>query len=129
MGEKINVKDIVKRKKEELKQKVESLKKRGIQPKLAVILASEDEASKIYVGKKRKMCDELGIEQVEYTISPPDFNIFIAFFSKANCEEINFLINFVVNISESFGLFVLIVPLPLHGASRRILSKEKKLSI
>lgn len=66
MGEKINVKDIVKRKKEELKQKVESLKKRGIQPKLAVILASEDEASKIYVGKKRKMCDELGIEQVEY---------------------------------------------------------------
>ena len=66
MGEKINVKDIVKRKKEELKQKVESLKKRRIQPKLAVILASEDEASKIYVGKKRKMCDELGIEQVEY---------------------------------------------------------------
>lgn len=66
MGEKINVKDIVKRKKEELKQKVESLKKSGIQPKLAVILASEDEASKIYVGKKRKMCDELGIEQVEY---------------------------------------------------------------
>lgn len=66
MGEKINVKDIVKRKKEELKQKVESLKKEGIQPKLAVILASEDEASKIYVGKKRKMCDELGIEQVEY---------------------------------------------------------------
>lgn len=66
MGEKINVKDIVKRKKEELKQKVESLKERGIQPKLAVILASEDEASKIYVGKKRKMCDELGIEQVEY---------------------------------------------------------------
>ena len=55
MGEKINVKDIVKRKKEELKQKVESLKKRGIQPKLAVILASEDEASKIYVGKKRNM--------------------------------------------------------------------------
>lgn len=66
MGEKINVKDIVKRKKEELKQRVEFLKKEGIQPKLAVILASEDEASKIYVGKKRKMCDELGIEQVEY---------------------------------------------------------------
>ena len=66
MGEKINVKDIVKRKKEELKKKVEFLKKEGIQPKLAVILASEDEASKIYVGKKRKMCDELGIEQVEY---------------------------------------------------------------
>ena len=66
MGEKINVKDIVRRKKEELKDKVESLKKLGIQPKLAVVLASEDEASKIYVGKKRKMCEELGIEQEEY---------------------------------------------------------------
>lgn len=66
MGEKINVKDIVRRKTEELKDKVESLKKLGIQPKLAVVLASEDEASKIYVGKKRKMCEELGIEQEEY---------------------------------------------------------------
>lgn len=66
MGEKINVKDIVRRKKEELKDKVESLKKLGIQPKLAVVRASEDEASKIYVGKKRKMCEELGIEQEEY---------------------------------------------------------------
>lgn len=66
MGEKINVKDIVRRKKAELKDKVESLEKLGIQPKLAVVLASEDEASKIYVGKKRKMCEELGIEQEEY---------------------------------------------------------------
>ncbi len=68
MGEKINVKEIVARKKEELKNKVEELKKEGINPKLAVILASEDEASKIYVGKKRKMCEELGIEQVEYIL-------------------------------------------------------------
>lgn len=68
MGEKINVKDIVKRKKEELKVKVDSLKEKGIQPKLAVILASEDEASKIYVSKKRKMCEELGIEQEEYIL-------------------------------------------------------------
>ncbi len=68
MGEKINVKEIVARKKEELKKKVEELKKEGINPKLAVILASEDEASKIYVGKKRKMCEELGIEQVEYIL-------------------------------------------------------------
>lgn len=68
MGEKINVKDIVKRKKEDLKKEVEVLKERGISPKLAVILASEDEASKIYVGKKRKMCEEMGIEQEEYIL-------------------------------------------------------------
>ena len=57
-----------KRKKEELKAKVNSLKKMGIQPKLSVVLASEDEASKIYVGKKRKMCEELGIEQDEHIL-------------------------------------------------------------
>lgn len=68
MGEKINVKDIVRRKKEDLKKEVEVLKEKGISPKLAVVLASEDEASKIYVGKKRKMCEEMGIEQVEYIL-------------------------------------------------------------
>ena len=68
MGEKINVKDIVRRKKEDLKKEVEALKKEGISPKLAVILASEDEASKIYVGKKRKMCEEMGIGQEEYIL-------------------------------------------------------------
>lgn len=68
MGEKINVKEIVKRKKEELKIEVDILKEKGINPKLAVILASEDEASKIYVGKKRKMCEEMGILQEEFIL-------------------------------------------------------------
>lgn len=68
MGEKINVKEIVKRKKEELKVEVNNLKQRNINPKLAVILASDDEASKIYVGKKRKMCEELGILQEEHIL-------------------------------------------------------------
>ena len=61
MGEKINVKEIVKRKKEELKQEVDRVKEKGVLPKLAVILASDDPASEIYVGKKRKMCEEMGI--------------------------------------------------------------------
>lgn len=68
MGEKINVKEIVKRKKEELKVEVDALKLKGVNPKLAVILASDDEASKIYVGKKRKMCEEMGILQEEFIL-------------------------------------------------------------
>ena len=68
MGEKINVKEIGKRKKEELKVEVDALKVKGINPKLAVILASDDEASKIYVGKKRKMCEEMGILQEEFIL-------------------------------------------------------------
>lgn len=68
MGEKINVKEIVKKKKEELKNEVDKLKAKGIAPKLAVILASDDPASQIYVGKKRKMCEEMGILQEEYIL-------------------------------------------------------------
>lgn len=64
----IDVKKIVERKKEKIKSNVQKLNKVGIYPKLAVILANDDEASKIYVGKKRSMCEELGIQEVEYIL-------------------------------------------------------------
>ena len=66
MGEIINVKEIIERKKIDLKEKVEYLKKDGINPKLVVIHANQDEASNIYISKKRKMCEELGILEEEY---------------------------------------------------------------
>ena len=68
MGEKIDVKSLVKKRKKELKQQIDTLKIFGIKPKLAVILASDDEASKVYVANKRKMCEEVGIEQEEYIL-------------------------------------------------------------
>ncbi len=87
MGEKINVKDIVKRKKEELRLEVEKLKEKGINPKLAVILASDDAASEIYVGKKRKMCEELGILQEEYIFdSTIDTNKIVEIVEKLNSD-------------------------------------------
>jgi len=64
----INVKKIVENKKIELKEKVKKLKKDGIVPKLAVILANDLDASKIYVSKKREMCSELGVDEVEYML-------------------------------------------------------------
>jgi len=66
MGEIINVKEIIERKKVDLKDKIESLKKEGINPKLVVIHANQDEASNVYISKKRKMCEELGILEEEY---------------------------------------------------------------
>lgn len=95
MGEKINVKDIVKRKKDELKLKVDFLKENGIQPKLAVVLASEDEASKIYVGRKRKMCEELGIEQEEYILD-----------ESVTTEEVVNIINKLNNDKSVNGILV-----------------------
>lgn len=66
MGKIINVKGLLNDKKEDLKLRVEKLKKEGITPKLAVILANNEESSKIYVSKKRNLCAEMQIEEVEY---------------------------------------------------------------
>lgn len=62
----VDVKDIVEKKKARLKRRVLELRDEGIIPKLAVILANDSDASRIYVGRKRKLCEELGIEDVEY---------------------------------------------------------------
>ena len=66
MSEIIDVKSIIERDKKKLKDKVEKLKEKGVVPKLALILANNDSASEIYVRNKRKMCEQLGIEEEEY---------------------------------------------------------------
>lgn len=116
MGEKINVKEIVTRKKEELKDRVNSLKKMGIQPKLSVVLASEDEASKIYVGKKRKMCEELGIEQDEHILD-----------ESVTTDEVVDIIN-TLNKDKSVNGILVQLPLFKHLDMDRVLDtiSEKK---
>ena len=52
-----------------LKTDCEELKKKGIKPKLAVILVGDDSASKIYVRNKNKACEDVGIEFEEYILS------------------------------------------------------------
>lgn len=53
----------------ELAKEVKELKKRGINPKLAVIMVGEDPASKVYVRNKSKACDEVGIEFEEFLLN------------------------------------------------------------
>lgn len=62
----VDVKTIVENKKNGLKRKILELRDKGIIPKLAVVMANDNPASKVYVGRKRKMCHEMGIEEVEY---------------------------------------------------------------
>jgi methylenetetrahydrofolate dehydrogenase (NADP+) / methenyltetrahydrofolate cyclohydrolase len=45
----------------DIKQEVEQLKGIGVIPGLAVVIVGEDPASKVYVGRKHKACQELGI--------------------------------------------------------------------
>lgn len=54
--------------KDELKDKVEALKKEGKNATLAVIQVGEDPASSIYVKNKKKACEYIGIGSVSYEL-------------------------------------------------------------
>ncbi|MDR2456774.1 MAG: bifunctional 5,10-methylenetetrahydrofolate dehydrogenase/5,10-methenyltetrahydrofolate cyclohydrolase [Deltaproteobacteria bacterium] len=56
---------------EELIPKVKALVEKGVQPKLAVVLAGGDEASRVYAQAKEKVGDKLGIK-VELHVRPDD---------------------------------------------------------
>ena len=62
-------KELAKKIRANLKVDVEELKKRGILPKLAVIMVGDDSASKIYVKNKSKACEEIGVEFEEYILN------------------------------------------------------------
>ncbi len=47
---------------------METLKKEGIKPALAVIIVGDDPASKIYVRNKKLACEFCGIESLEYAL-------------------------------------------------------------
>jgi methylenetetrahydrofolate dehydrogenase (NADP+)/methenyltetrahydrofolate cyclohydrolase len=51
-----------------VKQKVAGLAGRGVRPGLAVILAGDDPASKVYVRNKTRACEEVGVhsQQIDY---------------------------------------------------------------
>lgn len=61
-------KETAKKIRKNLKVEVEHLKKNNINPKLAVIIVGNDNASKIYVKNKSKACEELGIEYEEFAL-------------------------------------------------------------
>ena len=56
---------------EEIVVEVEQLKAKGVNPKLAVVLVGDDEASVVYARSKEKVGDKLGI-QVDLTVKPGD---------------------------------------------------------
>lgn len=107
----IDVKKIVENKKIELKEKVKKLKKDGIVPKLAVILANDLDASKIYVSKKREMCSELGVDEVEYMLD-----------ENTTTDEV---INIIDRLNSDDSVHGILVQLPVfkHLDERKILER------
>ena len=64
----IDGKELARKIRSNLKIDCEEIKKKGINPKLAVILVGDDKASKVYVKNKNKACEDVGIEFEEHIL-------------------------------------------------------------
>lgn len=62
MGKIIDCKTLSQKIKDDVKERVDKLKEKGINPKLTVLTNPDDKPSKAYVRNKRKVCEEVGIE-------------------------------------------------------------------
>ncbi|MBR1915843.1 MAG: bifunctional methylenetetrahydrofolate dehydrogenase/methenyltetrahydrofolate cyclohydrolase FolD [Alphaproteobacteria bacterium] len=92
----------------DLKEKIARLK---IFPKLAVVLAGDDEASKIYVKNKQKAAFEVGIETILYT-----------FDNMVTQNQLETLIDDLNNDADVNGILIQL-PLPKHINAQKLLNK------
>lgn len=92
-----------------LKLEVGALVQRGVKPGLAVILAGDDPASKVYVRNKANACEEVGVrsQQIDYPASVTQEEL-IARISKLNADP------------AVHGILVQL-PLPRHIDAARVL--------
>ena len=102
MAEIIDGKALAKKIRAELKLEVDELKKKGINPKLAVIMVGEDKASKVYVKNKSKACEEIGVEFEEFLLK-----------EDTKMEELLSLIDELNNRADVHGI-LLQSPIPKH---------------
>ncbi len=95
-------KELAREIRQNLKIDVDEMKKRGILPKLAVIMVGNDSSSKIYVKNKSKACEEIGIDFEEYLLN-----------EDITMDELLNLINSLNNKKDIHGI-LLQSPIPKH---------------
>jgi methylenetetrahydrofolate dehydrogenase (NADP+)/methenyltetrahydrofolate cyclohydrolase len=94
---------------EELKPRVEELRKRGLQPGLAVILVGDSPASQVYVRNKERACEKLGIRSFRHHLP-----------TETREEEVLTLIETLNADPQVHGILVQL-PLPAHISEREVL--------
>ena len=73
--------------KAQLKPKISELRQKGVSPKIAVVLAGDNEASSIYVREKIKACEEVGIKTELVHLPETDTARLINEIKKLNSDE------------------------------------------
>jgi methylenetetrahydrofolate dehydrogenase (NADP+) / methenyltetrahydrofolate cyclohydrolase len=101
--------EIAKKKRLEIADQVQELKKQGITPGLAVILVGDNQASRTYVNSKQKTAKELGMHNVliEYPVSITEQELL------AKIDELN-------NDEAIHGILVQL-PLPSHISEKKLI--------
>lgn len=100
------ISDIIKN---ELKEKVNTLKSQGIEPGLAVILVGDNPASKVYVSNKKKSCEHVGIKSFSYELPENTAE-----------EELLELIHTLNHDNSVHGILVQL-PLPKHMDENKVI--------
>ena len=95
--------------KDELKEKVATLKEKGKTFTLAVIQVGDDPASSVYVGNKKKACAYIGIESLSYELP-----------QETTQEELLKLVG-ELNENHSVGGILVQLPLPEHIDEEKVL--------
>ena len=95
--------------KDELREKVASLKNEGREAALAVILVGNDPASTVYVGNKKKACEYIGIRSQSYELA-----------EETSEEELLELIE-KLNQDDSVNGILVQLPLPKHICEDKII--------
>jgi len=105
----IDGKEIAKKKKLEIADQVQELKKQGVTPGLAVILVGDNQASRTYVTSKQKTARELGMHNVliEYPVSISEQELL------AKIDELN-------KDEDIHGILVQL-PLPEHISEKNLI--------
>lgn len=94
-----------------LKSEVSEFRKaRGVVPALATVLVGEDPASKIYIGRKKKACEETGVGYVGHSLP-----------AGASEAEVMCLLGKLNSDPKIHGIIVQL-PLPSHISERNVLS-------
>jgi len=96
--------------KENLKKEIEELKAKGVLPGLAVIIVGEDPASKVYVGRKEAMCQELGMHSEKFALP-----------EETTQEELVALVEKLNKDDKVHGILVQL-PLPRHLDEKAVIN-------
>lgn len=105
----ISGKEVSQTVKDEIKSQTKLLKDKGISVKLAVIIVGDDPASHIYVKNKKKACEYVGFESLEYALD-----------ENTSEEELLELID-KLNKDKTVNGILCQLPLPKHIDEKKII--------